>query len=104
MKSQRNFNEKVWDLLKKIPRGKVTTYGLIARELNSRAYRAVGRACKMNTHAPKVPCHRVVESSGKIGNYSGSGGAKTKIRLLTEEGILIKNNRIENFIKVLHKF
>lgn len=100
----KNFNEKVWGLLTKIPKGKVTTYGLIAKKLNSKGYRAVGRACKINPFAPEVPCHRVVESTGKIGNYSGSGGTKAKIRLLTGEGIEIKNNRIENFEKVLYRF
>jgi methylated-DNA-[protein]-cysteine S-methyltransferase len=98
------FYEKVWMLMKKIPRGRVTTYGLIARKLNLHAYRAVGQACKRNPYAPKVPCHRVVESSGKVGNYSGSGGIKRKIQLLKNEGIKIKNKRIENFEKVLYKF
>ena len=98
------FDEKVWMLMKKIPCGRVTTYGLIARKLNSQAYRAVGQACKRNPYAPKVPCHRVVESSGKVGNYSGSGGIKRKIQLLKREGIKIKNKRIENFEKVLYKF
>jgi methylated-DNA-[protein]-cysteine S-methyltransferase len=103
-KKKFNFDEKVWELLKKIPKGKVTTYGLIAKRLNSKAYRAVGQACKRNENAPTIPCHRVIESSGKIGNYSASGGIKMKIELLTKEGIKIKNNRIENFEKVLYKF
>jgi methylated-DNA-[protein]-cysteine S-methyltransferase len=98
------FDEKVWMLMKKIPRGRVTTYGLIARKLNSHAYRAVGQACKRNPYAPKVPCHHVVESSGKVGNYSGLGGVKRKIQLLRKEGVKIKNKRIENFEKVLYKF
>ena len=55
-----NFNEKVWQLTKKIPKGKVTTYKLIAQKLKTKAYRAVGQALKRNPHAPKVPCHRVV--------------------------------------------
>jgi len=98
------FDEKVWVLMKKIPRGRVSTYKLIARKLNSHAYRAVGQACKRNPYAPKVPCHRVVESSGKVGNYSGSGGVKRKIQLLKNEGIKIKNKRIDNFEKILYKF
>ena len=98
------FDEKVWMLMKKIPRGRVTTYGIVARKLNSHAYRAVGQACKRNPYAPKVPCHRVVEASGKVGNYSGSGGVKRKIQLLKKEGIKIKNKRIDNFEKILYKF
>jgi len=99
-----NFDEKVWQLMKKIPRGRITTYKIIAKKLNSKAYRAVGQACKRNENAPYIPCHRVVESSGKVGNYSASGGARRKIELLKKEGISVKNNRIENFEKVLYKF
>lgn len=104
MSKETNFHEKVWELLKEIPKGKVTTYGLIAEKLNSKAYRAVGQACKRNKNAPSIPCHRVVNSNGFVGNYSADGGMKSKIELLRKEGIEVKNNRIENFEKVLYKF
>jgi len=104
LKEKISFDEKVWELLKKIPRGRVTTYGLIARRLDSKAYRAVGQACRRNEDAPAIPCHRVVESSGRIGNYSGDGGTRRKIELLTKEGIRIKGNRVENFKKFLYRF
>ena len=99
-----NFNQKVWQLLARIPRGKVTTYKIIADRLGTKAYRAVGNACKRNPDAPKVPCHRVIKSNGKIGDYSGKGGVKTKIILLQKEGISIKNNIVQNYEKVLYKF
>jgi len=98
------FDEKVWMLMKKIPHGRVSTYKLIARKLNSHTYRAVGQACKRNPYAPKVPCHRIVKSSGEVGNYSGRGGVRRKIELLRKEGIKIKNKRIDNFEKILYKF
>jgi len=101
---QMKFDEKVWQLMKRIPRGRVTTYGMIARKLNSKAYRAVGQACKRNPHAPSIPCHRVVESSGEVGNYSGSGGVRRKIDLLRKEGVKVKNKKIVNFEKILYKF
>src|SRR3989344_3803444 len=99
-----NFDEKVWQLMKKIPRGRITTYKIIAKKLNSRAYRAVGQACKRNTNAPTIPCHRVVNSNGFVGYYSAKGGIKSKINLLKKEGITVKNNQIENFAKILYKF
>ncbi|MBW2988845.1 MGMT family protein [Candidatus Woesearchaeota archaeon] len=86
-----SFKEKVWELAKKIPKGKVTTYAEIARELDSKAYRAVGTALRKNPFAPKVPCHRVINSSGFIGNYSK--GISKKAKLLTSEGIRISKGR-----------
>ena len=101
------FDEKVWKLMEKIPRGKVTTYSLIARKLNTRAYRAVGNACRKNPYAPRVPCHRVVRSDGTIGGFSGQTSGKTiekKIRLLRKESVEIKNRKIVDFKKVLFRF
>ncbi len=96
------FNEKVWGLLKRIPKGKVSTYKIIARSLGSKGYRAVGSACNRNHCLIKVPCHRVVNSNGNVGNYSK--GVKRKISLLEREGIEIERNRIMNFEKVLYRF
>ncbi|MBS3096073.1 MGMT family protein [Candidatus Woesearchaeota archaeon] len=97
----KNFNQKVYELLKKIPKGKVTTYRILAEKLGTKAYRAVGNAMATNPYAPKVPCHRVVNSNGNVGNYSGKGGKKGKIRMLEKEGIKIKNGRVVEFEKHL---
>ena len=97
-----NFNEKVWQLLKKIPKGKVTTYKIIAQKLNSKAYRAVGNACNENPYAPKAACHRVVNSNGNISGFKN--GIKKKIQMLAKEGIKIKKNKIHNFEKVFYRF
>jgi len=96
------FDEKVLELTKKIPHGKVTTYKIIAHELNTKAYRAVGNALKRNTQPIVIPCHRVIHSSGHIGGYSR--GIKRKIELLKKEGIKIKNNKVVNLHEVLHRF
>lgn len=96
------FQEKVWNLLKKIPRGKITTYGEIAKALNTKAYRAVGIACHNNPYSPLVACHRVVNSNGKIGGFSG--GVKKKVEMLKKEGIEVKNGKIANFEKVMFRF
>jgi O-6-methylguanine DNA methyltransferase len=101
------FEEKVWELLKRIPRGKVTTYGLVAKKLNSKAYRAVGSACRRNPYAPTVPCHRVVKSDGRIGGFGGKTSGKQiekKIQLLKKENVEVNDRKIVNFKKVLFKF
>jgi O-6-methylguanine DNA methyltransferase len=99
-----NFYNKVWHLTKKIPKGKVSTYGLIAKKLRTKAYRAVGQALRHNPYAPRVPCHRVVKSDGSIGGFAGKMNNKKKVIMLRKEGIKIKNFKIENFKKVLYKF
>lgn len=96
-----SFCEKVYSLTKKIKEGKVSTYKEIAKALNTNAYRAVGNALNKNPFS-KVPCHRVVKSSGEVGGFAC--GTKTKIKILKKEGIKIKNNKILNFNEVLHKF
>ena len=101
------FEERVWELMKRIPKGKVTTYALIAKRLNTRAYRAVGNACRRNPYAPVVPCHRVVRSDGTIGGFGGKTSGKTvekKIQLLGKENVEVRNGRIIDFKKVLFKF
>ena len=100
------FEERVWKLLETIPSGRVTTYGLIAKKLNTKAYRAVGNACRRNPYAPKVPCHRVVRSDGTVGGFSGETSGKyvkKKIRMLRKEGVQIRNGRIADFERILFK-
>ncbi|MEN8147517.1 MAG: MGMT family protein [Campylobacterota bacterium] len=96
------FQEEVYRALEKIPKGSVTTYGAIAKYLGTKAVRAVGTAVGKNPNAPKTPCHRVVPVSGKIGNYSGEGGVATKIRLLNEEGVKVKEGKIVDFKQLLY--
>ena len=100
------FAEQVYAACSKIPKGKVSTYGEIARFLNS-APRAVGQALKRNPYAPKVPCHRVVASSGKIGGFMGESSGpeiNRKICLLKEEGVTIVAGKINNFKEKLFEF
>ena len=102
-----NFDEKVWKLIQRIPKGRVTTYSMIAKKLNTRAYRAVGNACRKNPYAPRVPCHRVVRSDGTVGGFGGKTSGKTvekKIQMLRKEDVEIKNGKIINFEKVLFRF
>ena len=84
------FQVKVWRYLKTIPKGKVITYKQLAKALKMpKAARAVANACAKNPYSPKVPCHRVIRSNGELGGYSGSGGVKTKKKLLKKEGFCL---------------
>jgi len=88
------FNQKVWALTARIPRGKVATYGDIARALKTRAFRAVGNALNRNPYAPQVPCHRVVGSNGSLTGFAG--GIPRKRRMLADEGVrFIGNSRVD---------
>jgi methylated-DNA-[protein]-cysteine S-methyltransferase len=87
-----SFSEKVWAVCSRVPAGKVTTYAAIARELGCRAPRAVGQALHRNPHAPQVPCHRVVATSGALTGYAG--GLSKKQQLLEKEGVEIIAGRV----------
>lgn len=97
-----NFNRRVLELTKKVPKGRVTTYKLIANRLHCKAYRAVGNALNKNKKPVIIPCHRVVNTGGSLGGYSG--GLDKKIALLRKEGIKIKDKKILNFKNVLYRF
>jgi methylated-DNA-[protein]-cysteine S-methyltransferase len=97
-----HFAGKVYSALRKVPKGKVTTYKKLAESINSKAYRAVGHALSQNPYAPAVPCHRVVASDGTIGGFMGqkTGEAiRKKIKLLESEGIVVENGKIVDFEK-----
>ena len=84
------FQQKVWQYLKNIPKGKVKTYKQVAIAIKSpKSARAVANACGKNPYAPKIPCHRVIRSDGDLGGYSGRGGIKKKLRLLRSEKVNI---------------
>lgn len=97
-----NFTEECYRLLGKVPKGYVTTYKDLAEALGSRGYRAVGNAMNRNANAPKIPCHRVVKSSGEVGGYAL--GTAAKVKLLRSEGVKIKNNSVVELGKFLFKF
>ena len=101
------FSDKVYSIVKKIPKGRVSTYKAIGDALHTKAYRSIGSILKRNPSAPHVPCHRVVASDGSIGGYMGKTSGKnikTKIAMLRKEGIEIKNNKILDFRNKMIKF
>ena len=81
-----DFQKRVWKEIDKIPYGKTVTYKEIAEKIGKpNASRAVANACGRNPSPVIRPCHRVICSDGSIGGYSGSGGAKMKMKLLKKE-------------------
>ncbi|MFH1401033.1 MAG: MGMT family protein [Nanoarchaeota archaeon] len=96
----RTFSQRCYDVLRKVPKGRVTTYAQIARALDTRAYRAVGQAMHRNPRAPSVPCHRVVASDGSLGGFAS--GPEAKIRMLRMEGVQVEGGRIVDFKKVFY--
>ena len=86
----------VYDILVRIPEGKVTTYGDIAQALgHPNASRAIGRILNKNPNPVVVPCHRVVMSDGNIGGYAF--GKARKKELLKKEGVCFMGDSMDDF-------
>lgn len=80
----RSFKESVFDVVRKIPRGKVLTYKQVAQKVGRpKAFRAVGNVLNSN-YDRSIPCHRVIRSDGKMGGYNR--GLAKKARILKKEG------------------
>lgn len=87
-----SFKRRVYAAAKQIPRGKVATYGDIARAIgHAGAARAVGNALNKNPHK-NVPCHRVIRSDGSIGGYAA--GSSLKIKILSREGVAATGGKV----------
>jgi len=89
------------DLLKSIPKGKITTYKILAKQLGLHQ-RAVAGMLRTND-ATKAPCYKVIASDGSLGGYSAPGGVKKKIALLRKDGIKVENRKID-LEKYVHEF
>jgi methylated-DNA-protein-cysteine methyltransferase-like protein len=96
---QRDFFADVMDVVRRIPRGRVTSYGAIARYLGAaRSARIVGY-CMNNSHAvkPAVPAHRVVNSAGILSGKHHFGPDDRMQRLLEQEGVKVKDDQVVDF-------
>ena len=98
----KKFDQRCYDLLLQIPKGKVTTYREIAHALGTKAYRAVGQAMNRNPNLVRVPCHRVVKSNGEVGGYAR--GLSRKMELLKQEGVEVSEDGQVDFSKYLYVF
>jgi len=98
-----NFDQNVYKKLMDVPKGKITTYGDLAKAVGLKnGQRIIGKIMNKNPYPVLVPCHRVVMSTGKIGGYAY--GEHVKMKMLSDEGIQIINGKIENFDKKLFRF
>ena len=98
----KDFFQKVYKVVKMIPSGRVSTYGLIAKYLGStKSSRVVGYAMNASHQNSEIPAHRVVNRVGLLtGKYHFSGTNLMK-DLLESEGVKIQNERVVNFKKVV---
>ena len=90
-----SLNDRVYEFVKNIPRGKVATYGQIALHLGNRNFaRAVGNILHGNPDPEHIPCHRVVNAQGKLARSYAFGGVAAQRRLLVPKGVVFKNNQV----------
>lgn len=83
------FREKVYEIVRKIPKGRVMSYGQVAKMAGKpKAWRTVGMLMAKNPFIPEVPCHRVIAADGSLRGYSGKGGILAKGEMLLVEGVL----------------
>jgi methylated-DNA-[protein]-cysteine S-methyltransferase len=91
------FEEKVYDAVRLVPRGRVTTYALLGKAIGCRSSQAIGQALRRNPFAPGVACHRIIRSDLSIGGFGGENeGAEIqrKLRLLKAEGVFFKEGAL----------
>lgn len=95
-----SFFDRVYEIVKQIPFGRVTSYGAIATHLGaSRSARMVGYAMN-SAHGKDVPAHRVVNRKGLLTGKHHFEGSNLMQQLLENEGVVVKDNQIQNFEKV----
>jgi len=98
-----NLDEKVYKKLLQVPKGKVTTYGELAKAVGlQNGQRAIGKIMNKNPYPVIIPCHRVVRSNGTLGGYAF--GQDVKTNMLIKEGIKIHNRKILDFGKIIYRF
>ena len=88
--------KRIYEAVKKIPKGKVATYGQIAKMAgNGRMSRAVGNALHKNPEPDKIPCYKVVNSKGELASEFVFGGRDVQAKLLEADGIEVVNNKVD---------
>ena len=100
--NSKDFFQKVYEVVKMIPSGRVSTYGLIAKYLGSaKSSRVVGYAMNASHQNSDIPAHRVVNRLGILTGKHHFSGTTLMKNLLESEGVKIQNDRVVNFNKVV---
>lgn len=92
------FESQVYEVVRKIPKGRVSTYGAVARLTGRGTARSVGSALAKNPFAPEVPCHRVVRADGLLGGFNGETEGpemEKKTRLLRSENVEVEHGAVD---------
>ena len=98
-----SLDKKIYKKLLEVPKGKITTYGELAKAVGLKnGQRVVGKIMNKNPYPVIIPCHRVVKSDGKVGGYAY--GEEIKSDMLTREGIVIKNGKILDLENTIYRF
>lgn len=96
MDFSKNFFENVYDFVRRVPKGKVVTYGEIARAIgNRRMSRQVGWALHVNPKPGEIPCHRVVNRFGELSTAFAFGGVNRQEELLRGEGVEVIDGKVD---------
>jgi methylated-DNA-[protein]-cysteine S-methyltransferase len=97
------LEEKIYKKLLEVPKGKITTYGELAKAVGLKnGQRVVGKIMNKNPYPVIIPCHRVIMATGKIGGYAF--GEQIKTNMLNDEGIQIKNGKILDLENRVYRF
>ncbi len=97
----KNFFDKVYSVAAQIPYGRVTSYGAIAKAIGAaKSARMVGYALNSAKDKPEVPAHRVVNRKGLLTGKQHFGGTNLMQQLLENEGVVVKDNQVQNFTEV----
>jgi len=101
MKKSENFFDKVYEVTKLIPFGRVTSYGAIAKYLGAaKSARMVGWAMNASHYKEDIPAHRVVNRNGLLTGKLHFDGTNLMQQLLENEGVVVKENQIQNFSEI----
>ena len=102
MENKSSFYSRVYEIVKLVPVGKITTYGCIAKYLGTATdARMVGYAMNVSHSDSEIPAHRVVNRNGVLTGKHHFDGVNLMQELLESEGILVKNDKIVDFEKIL---
>ncbi|GKS67219.1 hypothetical protein YTPLAS73_07660 [Nitrosarchaeum sp.] len=98
-----SLDKKIYKKLLEVPKGKITTYGELAKAVGLKnGQRVVGKIMNKNPYPVIIPCHRVINSDGKIGGYAY--GQEIKSNMLSKEGIKIQNGKILDLENSIYRF